>query len=149
MTGIPPRLGVDDAFDDGEQIDDFDVAHNRVLHLRVLLEGGAVGQRLERAGDALDGLGNMPKVIFDALRVVHTASACCKILLRNFSGKALGVRGGYRHAEQLFGVVLERGQRQQAGGLDPDQRANRGRFRRRRCRSEPTRRCARAPYRGG
>jgi hypothetical protein len=34
----------------------------------------------------------MPKVICDALRVVQSASACCKTSLRNFSGNALGVR---------------------------------------------------------
>jgi hypothetical protein len=48
-------------------------------------------QRLKIAGGSLDSLGNVLKVVFDAFGVPHIGCACCKTLLRNFSGNPFGV----------------------------------------------------------
>jgi len=72
--------------------DDLDVADDGVLHLRIFFECFDAGQRLDMAASAVDSFGNVPKAIFDALRMPHKSRAFCKTSLRNFGGNALGVR---------------------------------------------------------
>ena len=45
--------------------DDLDIADNRILHLRVLLERGAVGQRLNIGARAPNGFGNVLEIILN------------------------------------------------------------------------------------
>jgi hypothetical protein len=71
--------------------DDLDVAYNRILNLSVLFERLKVWQGLKVAGRALDGLSNMPEVVFDAFRVLHRGRARRNTVLRNFGGKPFGV----------------------------------------------------------
>jgi hypothetical protein len=72
--------------------DDFDVADNRVLNLRVLLKGFEVWHRLKVIDGSVNRLRNVPHIIFDALRVLHRGWACCNTSLRNFGGSPFGVK---------------------------------------------------------
>jgi len=67
------------------------LAAARILNLLVVLECFKVRQGLKVAAGALDGLGNVPEVVFDAFGMPHRGRACCKTLLRNFGGNAFGV----------------------------------------------------------